>query len=110
MCAHRAAQSNERSWDRWRERDGTGGTLETFTVLTTRPNRLVEPIHDRMPVLLGPEEAGRWLRPREQSPGDLAPLLAPWPAEAMVAWAVGPRVNDPRRDDPRCTEPLGPAV
>lgn len=91
-------------WDRWR--DPEAGALETFTVLTTRPNERVAAVHDRMPVILAREELSSWLEPREQTPEALEPMLDPYPAEAMVAWPVSPRVNDPRIDEPACVAPV----
>ena len=67
---------------------------------------MVRPVHDRMPVILGPEDYGRWLDPGAQEPGRLRPLLRPYPAEGMAACPVGPWVNDPRHEGPRCLEPL----
>jgi putative SOS response-associated peptidase YedK len=70
-----------------------------FTILTTAPNALVEPIHDRMPAILSPTQAEAWLlRP------DVA-LLAPAPEEALLATPVSPRVNSVAHDDPECLAP-----
>lgn len=46
-------------WERWRPKDGD--PLETFTILTTDPNEVMEPIHNRMPVILEPKDYDRWL-------------------------------------------------
>ena len=73
-------------WDKWKDK-ATGQTLETYTVITTDPNELMEPIHNRMPVILHRQDYERWL-----SPGDPAQLpvdlLRPYPVEAMKAWRV----------------------
>ena len=45
-------------WDTWIV---LGETVETFTIITTSPNGLVSPVHDRMPVILTPKEAEGWL-------------------------------------------------
>jgi len=84
-------------WERWRPKEGEA--LETFTILTTDPNQLLEPIHDRMPVILEPKDYRRWMEPAgiERLPVD---LLRPFPAESMIAWPVSERVGNVRNDDP----------
>jgi putative SOS response-associated peptidase YedK len=79
--------------------------VETCAIITVPPNELIRPIHDRMPAILTPEEVGRWLDPRLTESNDLAPLLHPFAAEAMTAFAVTDRVNNTRFDDPGCLEP-----
>jgi putative SOS response-associated peptidase YedK len=91
-------------WESWRGEDGEA--LESCAILTTEANGVVGPVHGRMPVILGPADYGRWLDPRAQEPGQLRPLLRPYPAEEMAACPVGPWVNDPRHEGPRCLEPL----
>jgi putative SOS response-associated peptidase YedK len=87
-------------WDAWRRGDDP---LETFTILTTSPNELVAPIHDRMPVIVAPQDFDRWLDPKVDAAG-VADLLKPYPAEAMRAGPVGLAVNNPKNDDPSCAE------
>jgi putative SOS response-associated peptidase YedK len=84
-------------WESWRPKEGEA--LKTFTILTTDPNELLEPIHDRMPVILEPKDYQRWMEPAsvERLPMD---LLRPFPAERMTAWPVGERVGNVRNDDP----------
>jgi putative SOS response-associated peptidase YedK len=84
-------------WDEWRG-------VEGFCLLTTGPNELVRPVHDRMPVILVGEVLTSWLDPTRHAE-DLGPLLAPFPAGEMAAVPVSPRVNSPRNDDPGCVEP-----
>jgi putative SOS response-associated peptidase YedK len=88
-------------WDAWRR---GGEDLESFTILTTAPNELVAPIHDRMPVIVAPADFDRWLDPSVAAEG-VADLLRPYPAERMRADAVGTHVNSPSNDDPTCAEP-----
>jgi putative SOS response-associated peptidase YedK len=111
-------------WERWRPKDGA--PLETFTIVTTDPNELVEPMHDRMPAILEPHEYDRWLNtdPENTDPakninaGDATrppvDLLRPYPAEKMVAWRVADRVGSVRNDDAqlldRVEAPLGRPV
>lgn len=79
----------------------------TVTILTTEPNELTRPVHDRMPVILAPEDYPRWLDTPPEGSAALRPLLAPFPAGAMIAHPVGNAVNDARRDEPSCIAPVG---
>ncbi len=91
-------------WEAW---EGAGhSTLESCTILTTAANDLVRPIHDRMPVIVAPPDYARWLDPAVQQSEAVVPLLRPYPAEEMEAYAVSPRVNSPARDDEGCLEKL----
>ena len=91
-------------WDRWESTDE--GVIETCTILTTAPNAVLAPIHDRMPVILPPAEYARWLDPSLRDTDSLAPLLVPFPPDDMLAFPVSPRVNPPTIDDEKCIAPL----
>jgi putative SOS response-associated peptidase YedK len=90
-------------WEHWEADDGTG--LDSCALLTTQPNHVLRPIHDRMPVILDRANYDLWLDPTMADVDRLKPLLCPYRAEAMKAYPVGTRVNSPTRDDPACTEP-----
>ena len=79
--------------------------LHTYTVVTTDPNELMEPIHNRMPVILAPKDYERWLAPTDPShlPVD---LLRPFPAEEMTAWKVGKDVGNVRNNRPGLVQPF----
>ena len=87
-------------WERW---EGPGGPLETCAVLTTEANAVMAPVHDRMPVILGPANYRPWL----EASVPLAPLLVPCPPAVLAVHRVSRAVNDARRDDPRLAEPEG---
>jgi putative SOS response-associated peptidase YedK len=91
-------------WERWSR--GPGEPLETFTILTTSPNALLKPVHDRMPVVLDAADWPLWLDPGEQDPARLAPLLVACPDDALEAFAVSRRVNSPAHDDAECAAPV----
>ena len=91
-------------WETWHD-PVADRAIETCAIITTAPNELVRPIHDRMPAILAPEDSLRWLNPDLAQPGDLAPLLRPFPAGAMMATPVTSRVNNIRHDDAACLEP-----
>jgi putative SOS response-associated peptidase YedK len=84
-------------WERWRD-PKTREPLETFTIITTDANELLQPMHDRMPVIIEPKDYERWLTPADPArlPID---LLRPYPAEKMTAWKVNQRVGNVKNDD-----------
>lgn len=73
-------------------------------IVTTTPNELVAPVHNRMPVLLADPQA--WLR--EDDPQKLAALLVPYDPAAMESFSVDPIVNSPENDSPECIAPYDP--
>jgi putative SOS response-associated peptidase YedK len=79
--------------------DEEGELVESCTIITTSPNELVAPVHDRMPVILPVELEQEWLDP-EISKEHALSLLQPYPAEAMIALKASPLVNSVRNDDP----------
>jgi len=96
-------------WDTWRDPEGgaggsggSGSELTSCTIITTTPNRLVKPIHDRMPAMLVLEDIGRWLAGGLE---EAEALLRPFDAEAMAAEEVGRKVNSPRNEGPELLEP-----
>lgn len=93
-------------WDRWQPKEGE--PLETFTIVTTDPNEIMQAIHNRMPVILEPRDYERWLQPGDpaQPPVD---LLRPFPAEKMLAWPVSDRVGNVRNNDPQLLEESQPS-
>jgi putative SOS response-associated peptidase YedK len=91
-------------WERWRD-PSTKEPLETFTVITTDANELLEAMHDRMPVILEPKDYDRWLQPGDPArpPTD---LLRAFPADQMIAWKVDRKVGNVRNDDAGCIASL----
>ena len=91
-------------WETWKDKT-KDQVLQTYTVLTTDPNELMEPIHNRMPVILAPKDYQRWLEPSEPThlPTD---LLRPYPAEEMKAWKVGSAVENVRNNTPELIVPI----
>ena len=84
-------------WDSWRDE------LETCALITTTANAVVEPAHDRMPVILHREDYEAWLDPKAER-DDLLALLRPFPAELMEGYPVGLAVNRPSFDGPECLQ------
>ncbi|GIV95908.1 MAG: DUF159 family protein [Herpetosiphonaceae bacterium] len=91
-------------WESWKD-PATGELLHTFTIITTSPNELMSPIHNRMPAILAPEHEALWL---DQSAGPEVwrDLLRPCPAEILRAYPVSSQVNNPRVDHPSLIDAL----
>ncbi|HEY7090573.1 MAG TPA: SOS response-associated peptidase [Tepidisphaeraceae bacterium] len=94
-------------WEVWHAPDGL--SLRSCVILTCPPNKLLESIHDRMPVILDPDDYQRWLEPAELESDKLAPILRSYPAERMEAFAVGRGVNSPKNESASNIEPAGAA-
>jgi putative SOS response-associated peptidase YedK len=75
-------------------------------VLTCPANSLMQPIHNRMPVILPAEHEAAWLDSNAHDTAQLSQLLKPLPAAAMTAYRVGSLVNSPRLDTAGCIQPL----
>ena len=86
-------------WDNW-GRDG--GEFESASIITTEPNELMKPIHDRMPVILAREDYAEWLDPNENDIVSLKTLLRACSPEGWEAYPVDPVVNNPRNDVEAC--------
>ena len=93
-------------WDRWEDR-GSDEVIESCTIIVTFANKRLEPIHDRMPVLLDPEAFATWLDPENQDRDALKAMLRSYPGDALQAVPVSRRVNNPRNDDPGLVERAG---
>jgi putative SOS response-associated peptidase YedK len=92
-------------WAIWRD-DETGERIYTCSILTTVPNALVEPIHNRMPVILDPSDWDRWLSP-DTARAELRELLYPFPADALRMYPVSPAVNNVRNEGAELLERAG---
>ena len=80
--------------------------MESFTIITTEPNELVRPVHNRMPVILRTEDEEQWLDVSRTSFAKAHSPLKPLPAELMDAHDVSPIVNSARYDGPECIRPI----
>jgi len=80
-------------WERW---EGAGGqAINSCTILTTEANEVLRPVHDRMPVILHPDDYPLWLDGNERERVLLGELLRPYPAEEMIGYPVSTLVNSP---------------
>jgi len=88
------------------ERPATGEKLESFNIVTTEPNELLEPFHNRGPLIIEPKEYERWLTPYVKEDPSTVPfdLVRTYPAEGMKAWRVAPL----KGNGPQLLAPLPP--
>jgi len=91
-------------WERWR--DPAGEFIETFTILTTKPNSLVANVHDRMPAILKPEDYDLWLDPGVTNVALVADSLKPFDPRLMKKYPVSTRVNREEHDDQQCAQEI----
>ena len=89
-----AAQGEEAPW------------VRSCAIVTGAANALLEPIHQRMPVILPEEAWAPWLGEAPATPDELRQLLKPYPAERMRLYPVSTRVNSVKNDDASLAEPL----
>ena len=88
-------------WESWQN----GREIRSCTIITTAPNEVAAQVHNRMPVILHPEDYEMWLDPDFDEREPLTTLLKPFPAEAMEAYPVSRKVNRPANNDPEVIEP-----
>jgi len=77
-----------------------GRRERTFTIITTRANAFMEPVHDRMPVILSEDDTDLWLDRKQGDAARLKALLHPPPDDLLVARPVSPLLNSPKNDYP----------
>jgi putative SOS response-associated peptidase YedK len=95
-------------WDRWK--DPSGSWVKTCSILTTTPNAVTAPVHDRMPVVLHPDGYDLWLDPGMQNVAAASDLLKPYDARVMRCYPVSTRINSVANDDEECSAPVEPVV
>jgi len=100
---HRELFSFAGLWESWRK--SADETITSCSILTTRANDLVARIHDRMPVIIAPEEYDKWIMAGAGA-DELKQLLQPFSARAMEAYPVSQAVNNPRHTGVDCIAPL----
>ena len=83
-------------WETWQPPQGP--PVDSCTVLTTSANSFMQPLHNRMPVILSPDEYPLWLDPELTEPDPLLPLLDQYPSGELSAHPVTTLVNSVRND------------
>ena len=93
-------------WESWHDPNADEGapSLRTCVIITTEPNELLAPIHDRMPVVLPESQWDTWLDVENHDVGALRKLLVPFPARELEAWEVSTRVNKADNNGPELLE------
>jgi len=89
-------------WEHW---DHDDRIIESCTIVTTEGNELMSPIHDRMPVIIPPEQFEQWLDPDLHDEKMLTPLLRPFNPQEMLAYPVSTLVNKAVNEFPACIQP-----
>ena len=92
-------------YENWKNPEGEW--IQSCTIITTTPNEVMAPIHDRMPVILRRDVEGLWLDPKAEDIAALVGLLHPYPSEEMEAYEVSSLVNSPKNNVPECIERVG---
>src|SRR5262249_41861982 len=90
-------------WETWRS--PAGERVRSFAIVTTAPNQLLAELHDRMPVILPPENWPAWLGEEAADPERLKTLLVPYPSDEIVVWPVDRRVGNVNKKDPPLIQP-----
>jgi putative SOS response-associated peptidase YedK len=91
-------------WERWK--DPSGEWVKTCSILTTIPNAVTAPVHDRMPVILDPDAYELWLDPGMTSVDAATDLLKPFDARLMRCFPVSTKINSVANDDEECSAPV----
>jgi len=91
-------------WENWQSPEAEN--IVSCTIITTAANETVQPVHDRMPVILPECAWEEWLDPAVNSAQQVLPLLKPYAAAAMTAKAVSAIVNNPTKDSPECIQAI----
>ncbi|NHJ06067.1 MAG: SOS response-associated peptidase [Candidatus Heimdallarchaeota archaeon] len=91
-------------WEQWKNPEGE--KISTFSILTTTPNEIVKPIHNRMPVIIDSKDFDIWLNPTIQEPVELKPLLEPYDDSKMDAYPISMYVNSPSNKGEQCIAKL----
>ena len=94
-------------WETWSGPDGE--EIDTVCIITTTANRMLAPIHDRMPVIVPPEAFDIWLDCDRVDPMTAAALITPAPEHLLEAYEVSLAVNRAANDSPLLIEPVATA-
>jgi putative SOS response-associated peptidase YedK len=90
-------------WDRWK--DPSGQWVRSCSILTTTPNAVTSAVHDRMPVILDPDNYDLWLDPGMTNVEAVSEMLKPYDARQMTCYPVNTRINYAANDDAECSAP-----
>lgn len=94
-------------WDSWKDAEGL--EWKTYSIVTTEPNKEMSAIHNRMPVILHPEDEAAWLDPSRNSRADIEPFLRPYEDGGLDMDEVSTEVNVVRNNDAKLILPINSA-
>lgn len=92
-------------YDKWQSPEGD--IITSCTIITTEPNELLAPIHNRMPVILPKDTYDIWLDKNQKDINKLISWLTPYNTNDMQVYEISPLVNSPKNNDPTLIKPLG---
>lgn len=92
-------------WESWTDK-ASGEVIRSCTIITTEPNKVCAPIHNRMPVILDPGDYARWLGERPVTSNELQGMLRPYYAKPMKAIMIGPKIGNVKGDEPSLIESI----
>lgn len=90
-------------YEKWISKDGD--EVNSCAIITTSANELLQPIHDRMPVIIPAENSASWIDPANKDKDHLLSMLAPFSSGRMSAHKVSEFVNSPANNSPECIKP-----
>ena len=91
-------------WETWTDQ-ASGETIRSCTIITTAPNAVCAPIHNRMPVILDPGDYVRWLGERPVTSNELQEMLRPYYGKPMKATKIGPKIGNAKNEGPELVQP-----
>ncbi|MGI6454284.1 MAG: SOS response-associated peptidase [bacterium] len=91
-------------WERWTSPEGE--VVETFSIITTEANSLMQPIHNRMPLILTADEYDHWLDPTIEQPEEIQRCLQSYPTEQMEHYSVSSWVSNVMHEGAKCIQPV----
>jgi putative SOS response-associated peptidase YedK len=94
-------------WERWKDRE-SGEVINSCTIIVTDANELMRPIHDRMPVIVPPDDFERWLETGAGEALDLLALLRPAASDGLEAYCVSKAVNSPKNEGRELIDRIAP--
>jgi len=91
-------------WENWKSSEEPNSVLRSCAILTGPPNQTIAPLHDRMPMILFPEQWSDWLSVSNSEVSELQSMLRPAPEEVLRYWPVSLDVNNVRMRDSHLIE------
>ncbi len=91
-------------WDIWENENKE--KIKAYSIMTTEPNKEMKSVHDRMPVILHPEDEASWIESSNNTPEDIESLLFPFEDDSLEIYRVSTAVNNPKNNDPSLLVPI----